>query len=59
MFLILIYEIIRSVSLIRHHRKHHMDEPDSKAEEEEEEEDEGPKPMLPYSSMFLLTPTNG
>ncbi|VVC29317.1 Voltage-dependent calcium channel, alpha-1 subunit,Voltage-dependent L-type calcium channel, IQ- [Cinara cedri] len=41
----------------RHHRKHHMDEPESKAEEEEE--DEGPKPMLPYSSMFLLTPTNG
>jgi len=28
-------------------------------EEEEEEEDEGPKPMLPYSSMFLLSPTNG
>ncbi|KAL5233820.1 hypothetical protein ACI65C_001230 [Semiaphis heraclei] len=46
-----------SVSLIRHHRKHHSDEPDSKVEEEEE--DEGPKPMLPYSSMFLLSPTNG
>jgi len=57
-FLTLIYEIIRSVSLIRHHRKHHSDEPDSKVEEEEEEE-EGPKPMLPYSSMFLLSPTNG
>jgi len=57
-FLTLIYEIIRSVSLIRHHRKHHLNEPDdSKVEEEEEEE--GPKPMLPYSSMFLLTPTNG
>jgi len=57
MFLKLIYEIIRSVSLIRHHRKHHLDEADSKVEEEEE--DEGPKPMLPYSSMFLLSPTNG
>ncbi|KAG8313220.1 hypothetical protein J6590_006779 [Homalodisca vitripennis] len=33
----------------------------SKKEEEEkkaEEEEEGPKPMLPYSSMFILTPTN-
>ncbi|XP_050430003.1 voltage-dependent calcium channel type A subunit alpha-1 isoform X6 [Adelges cooleyi] len=48
-----------SVSLIRHHRKHHNDEPDSRGGEEEEEEEEGPKPMLPYSSMFLLTPTNG
>lgn len=24
----------------------------------EEEEDSGPKPMLPYSSMFILSPTN-
>lgn len=26
--------------------------------EEEEEVTEGPKPMLPYSSMFILSPTN-
>lgn len=25
---------------------------------EEEEEIAGPKPMLPYSSMFILSPTN-
>ncbi|XP_050531904.1 voltage-dependent calcium channel type A subunit alpha-1 isoform X4 [Daktulosphaira vitifoliae] len=44
----------------RHHRKHHFIEPGTKDDiEEEEEEEEGPKPMLPYSSMFLLTPTNG
>lgn len=32
----------------------------SKKEEEDkkDEEEEGPKPMLPYSSMFILTPTN-
>lgn len=29
-----------------------------KEEKEEEEEVEGPKPMLPYSSMFILSPTN-
>lgn len=32
----------------------------NKKEEEKkvEEEEEGPKPMLPYSSMFILSPTN-
>lgn len=31
-----------------------------KEEEKKEEEEEitGPKPMLPYSSMFILSPTN-
>lgn len=26
--------------------------------EEEETNTDGPKPMLPYSSMFILSPTN-
>ena len=35
---------------------------ESKNEDEDEDEDEGfegvPKPMLPYSSMFIFGPTN-
>ena len=27
-------------------------------EEEEEEEESGPKPILPYSSLFILSSTN-
>lgn len=30
----------------------------AKKHQEEEEEPSGPKPMLPYSSMFILTSTN-
>lgn len=37
------------------HKKHHKKKDEKK---EEEEEIEGPKPMLPYSSMFILSPTN-
>ncbi|KAK7579828.1 hypothetical protein V9T40_000457 [Parthenolecanium corni] len=35
-----------------HHHKH------AKEEDNEEEEEEGPRPMLPYTSMFFLSPTN-
>lgn len=28
------------------------------SEERRQDEDTGPKPMLPYSSMFILSPTN-
>lgn len=38
-------------------KKHHKKK-DAKKEEEEEEILEGPRPMLPYSSMFILSPTN-
>lgn len=31
---------------------------DEERKEDEEEITEGPKPMLPYSSMFILSPTN-
>lgn len=34
---------------------------DNQASEErrqDEDDDTGPKPMLPYSSMFILSPTN-
>lgn len=31
---------------------------DEKKEDEEEDTPGGPKPMLPYSSMFILSPTN-
>ncbi|XP_058802800.1 voltage-dependent calcium channel type A subunit alpha-1 isoform X3 [Phymastichus coffea] len=30
----------------------------SEEKKQEEEDDSGPKPMLPYSSMFILSPTN-
>jgi voltage-dependent calcium channel N type alpha-1B len=39
------------------HKKHHKKK-DEKKDEEEEEILEGPRPMLPYSSMFILSPTN-
>lgn len=38
------------------HKKHHRKKDDKK--DEEEEIPEGPRPMLPYSSMFILSPTN-
>jgi len=38
------------------HKKHHKKKDDKK--EDEEEIPEGPRPMLPYSSMFILSPTN-
>jgi hypothetical protein len=38
-----------------HHKKHKKKE---EKKEEEEEVLEGPRPMLPYSSMFILSPTN-
>ncbi|CRL08058.1 CLUMA_CG021016, isoform A [Clunio marinus] len=38
------------------HKKHHKKKDEKK--EEEEEILEGPRPMLPYSSMFILSPTN-
>ncbi|KAG5672200.1 hypothetical protein PVAND_002347 [Polypedilum vanderplanki] len=38
------------------HKKHHKKHDEKK--EEEEEIPEGPRPMLPYSSMFILSPTN-
>lgn len=31
---------------------------DDEKKDEEEEITDGPKPMLPYSSMFILSPTN-
>lgn len=31
---------------------------DEKKEEDEDDIPDGPKPMLPYSSMFILSPTN-
>lgn len=31
---------------------------DDKKDDDEEEVTDGPKPMLPYSSMFILSPTN-
>ena len=31
---------------------------DEERKDDEEEITEGPKPMLPYSSMFILSPTN-
>lgn len=31
---------------------------DEEKKEDEEEITDGPKPMLPYSSMFILSPTN-
>lgn len=31
---------------------------DEEKKEEDEEITDGPKPMLPYSSMFILSPTN-
>ncbi|XP_054271366.1 voltage-dependent calcium channel type A subunit alpha-1-like isoform X7 [Macrosteles quadrilineatus] len=41
---------------------HHFNKSKNSKKEEEEkkadEDEEGPKPMLPYSSMFILTPTN-
>jgi voltage-dependent calcium channel N type alpha-1B len=37
------------------HKKHRKKKDDKK---EEEEIPEGPRPMLPYSSMFVLSPTN-
>ncbi|XP_070508111.1 voltage-dependent calcium channel type A subunit alpha-1 isoform X7 [Chironomus tepperi] len=38
------------------HKKHHRKKDEKK--DEEEEIPEGPRPMLPYSSMFILSPTN-
>lgn len=38
------------------HKKHHKKKDGKK--DEEEEIPEGPRPMLPYSSMFILSPTN-
>lgn len=30
----------------------------SEEKKQDEDDDTGPKPMLPYSSMFILSPTN-
>ncbi|KAL7018830.1 hypothetical protein ACKWTF_010927 [Chironomus riparius] len=38
------------------HKKHHRKKDDKK--DDDEEIPEGPRPMLPYSSMFILSPTN-
>jgi Na+-transporting methylmalonyl-CoA/oxaloacetate decarboxylase gamma subunit len=38
------------------HKKHHKRKGDKK--DDEDEVPEGPRPMLPYSSMFILSPTN-
>lgn len=38
------------------HKKHHKKKDDKK--NDEDEVPEGPRPMLPYSSMFILSPTN-
>jgi voltage-dependent calcium channel N type alpha-1B len=38
------------------HKKHHKKRDEKK--DDEEEIPEGPRPMLPYSSMFILSPTN-
>lgn len=38
------------------HKKHHKRKDDKK--DDDEEVLEGPRPMLPYSSMFVLSPTN-
>lgn len=39
-------------------RKESLRRKKKQQEEEEEEETTGPKPMLPYSSMFIFSPTN-
>jgi hypothetical protein len=41
---------------IEPHKKHHRKKDEKK--DEEDEIPEGPRPMLPYSSMFILSPTN-
>ncbi|XP_055380450.1 voltage-dependent calcium channel type A subunit alpha-1 isoform X7 [Condylostylus longicornis] len=38
--------------------KHSAKKKEEEKKEEEEEDQIGPKPMLPYSSMFILSPTN-
>ncbi|KAK7605440.1 hypothetical protein V9T40_007298 [Parthenolecanium corni] len=42
-------------SINRYHKHKH---PKEEEKDEEDEEQEGPRPMLPYSSMFILSPTN-
>lgn len=37
----------------------HKCKDDDKSVEEDNADDSGPKPMLPYTSMFILSPTNG
>ncbi|XKL62043.1 hypothetical protein PGB90_001876 [Kerria lacca] len=38
--------------------KHKPSKDDEKSIEDDEKEEEGPRPMLPYTSMFILSPTN-
>ncbi|XP_065213855.1 voltage-dependent calcium channel type A subunit alpha-1 [Planococcus citri] len=38
--------------------KHHKCKDDEKSVEDDNGDDSGPKPMLPYTSMFILSPTN-
>lgn len=50
MHLTIIHESIVTIYEIFQNKK--------KEEAKEEEIPDGPKPMLPYSSMFILSPTN-
>lgn len=39
-------------------QKHKSKGEDNKSGDDDDDADMGPKPMLPYTSMFILSPTN-